>query len=306
MVVKVGNQNFDLLFDTGSSDLWIYSSLETSAERYGHPYYKPSSSAKLMKGYRWQIQYAGGNGGAGLVYADTASVGSLTANPMPIEAAQSNYGMSSQDPFSGIIGMGFHGGNTIIPVQQQTWFDRISTQLKQPLFTSKLPKGSNGVFDFGYIDKSKYTGNITYTPVNTANGYWGFTAGSYKVGNKAYSTKIGYSVLDTGTTLFYAPQQLVENYYKGYKVSFDSSNNLYYECSQSLPTLTINIGTGSITIPGSSMNIGQQLGNMCLSGMQVSDVGLSIFGDVFLQNVFVVWNHATGTTSPQLGFATPK
>ena len=32
-------------------------------------------------------------------------------------------------------------------------------------------------YDFGYIDSSKYSGQIYYTPVNNANGFWQFTAG---------------------------------------------------------------------------------------------------------------------------------
>jgi Eukaryotic aspartyl protease len=43
-----------------------------------------------------------------------------------------------------------------------------------------------GTYDFGTIDSSKYTGSITYTNVNTANGFWEFTGSGYAVGTGAF------------------------------------------------------------------------------------------------------------------------
>lgn len=72
--VTVGSTTLNLDFDTGSADLWVYSSELPASERAGHSYYTVSSS-KVLSGDRWSIQYADGSGAAGNVYADTVVIG---------------------------------------------------------------------------------------------------------------------------------------------------------------------------------------------------------------------------------------
>jgi hypothetical protein len=67
--VTIGSQTFHLDFDTGSSDLWVYSSLQPSSQLSGHTYYKVDSS-KAKSGYTWRISYGDGSGANGKVYAD--------------------------------------------------------------------------------------------------------------------------------------------------------------------------------------------------------------------------------------------
>lgn len=42
-----------------------------------------------------------------------------------------------------------------------------------------------GTYDFGYIDNSKFQGELTYTDVDSSQGFWMFTADGYGVGNGA-------------------------------------------------------------------------------------------------------------------------
>lgn len=72
--VSVGGTTLMLDFDTGSADLWVYSSELPSSERSGHAYYTVSSSKKLS-GEKWSITYGDGSGASGDVYADTVVIG---------------------------------------------------------------------------------------------------------------------------------------------------------------------------------------------------------------------------------------
>lgn len=154
-----------------------------------------------------------------------------------------------------------------------------------------------------YIDSSKYTGSITYVPVNTANGFWEFTAGGYAVSTANVSGSIGNAIADTGTTLMYLPTAAVKAYYA--KVSGATYNNAQggytFSCSATLPSFTVAIGGASYVVPGSYINYAPVSGNTCFGGIQENTgIGFSILGDVFLKSVFAVFD---STSSPQIGFA---
>jgi aspergillopepsin I len=55
--------------------------------------------------------------------------------------------------------------------------------LDSPLFAVTLKYHAPGTYDFGYIDNSKYKGQLTYTDVDSSQGFWMFTADGYGVGN---------------------------------------------------------------------------------------------------------------------------
>lgn len=81
------------------------------------------------------------------------------------------------------------------------------------MFTVDLKYHAPGSYDFGVIDPSKYTGPITYVPVNSTRGFWGFTGSGYAVGSGTFSPLCIHAIVDTGTTLIYAPQAVVAAYW---------------------------------------------------------------------------------------------
>jgi len=69
----------NLDFDTGSSDLWVFSTLQASSQTTGHKLYNPNdSTAKVKSGYTWEISYGDGSSASGKVYADVVKVGPVT------------------------------------------------------------------------------------------------------------------------------------------------------------------------------------------------------------------------------------
>ena len=74
--VSVGGTTLNLDFDTGSSDLWVFSSELPASERAGHSIYTVNS-AKIESGETWNINYGDGSGARGNVYADTVVIGTL-------------------------------------------------------------------------------------------------------------------------------------------------------------------------------------------------------------------------------------
>ena len=53
-----------------------------------------------------------------------------------------------------------------------------------------LKHGAPGTYDFGYIDSDKYTGTLAYADVDDSDGFWSFTADSYKIGTGAAGKSI--------------------------------------------------------------------------------------------------------------------
>ena len=139
------------------------------------------------------------------------------------------------------------------PVKQQTFFDNAKSSLSAPLFTVDLKKAAPGSYSFGFIDNSKYTGQITYVPVNARNGFWEFTSNGYAVNGGAFASTSIDAIADTGTTLLYLPDAVVSAYYARVpSASYSSTQGGYiFPCGTSLPSITLGISNYKAVIPGS-------------------------------------------------------
>lgn len=304
--VTVGNNNLMLSFDTGSADLWAFSNLTPKKQAKGHTVYDTSSGTKL-DGYTWKIKYGDGSGAKGLVYSDKVVVGSVTATSQAVEAATSvSSSFAANVESDGVVGLAFSKVNTVQPVPQNTFFDTVKPTLSQQLFTADLKKGAPGQYTFGYIDDTAYTGNITYIPVNTANGLWQFTAGGYSLGNDSTSGSIGSAIADTGTTLMYLPSKIAKAYYATVPGAQYNTTQAGYTlpCDATPPDFNVEIGGTIFTVPGSYIIYAPLTsgGTSCFGSIQSNKgIGLNIFGDVFLKSVYAVFDSTQD--SPRLGFA---
>jgi hypothetical protein len=240
------------------------------------------------------------------VYADKVVVGGVTATSQAVEAATSVSSQFSQDKDDdGLLGLAFSSINTVQPQAQKTFFDTVKPSLASPLFAVSLKYHAPGTYDFGYIDSSKYTGDITYVNVDSSQGFWEFTASGYSVGSgSTVSTSIDV-IADTGTTLVYLPTTVVSAYYKQVSgAKYDSNYGGYvFSCSATLPDFSIVIGGKKQTIPGKYINYAPATQSTCFGGIQRNTgIGLSILGDIFLKSKYVVHEAADGST-PRIGFA---
>lgn len=94
--------------------------------------------------------------------------------------------------------------------------------------TTSQPNG-NGAINFGGVDSSKYSGEITYAPItksSPASRYWGYdssvTYGSS--GTEIFSNLPG--ILDTGTTLVLVASDSFETYKNVTGATLDSATGL--------------------------------------------------------------------------------
>jgi Eukaryotic aspartyl protease len=192
--VIIGNQTLTLDFDTGSSDLWVFSTKLTKKTIGQHAAFDPdqSSTFSLLPGATWMISYGDGSGAAGIVGTDTVNIGGATATRQAVELATALSSSFVQDTNNdGLVGLAFSSLNTVQPTPQTTFFDTIMSQLAQPLFSVDLKNDATGTYTFGAIDATAYTGTLKTVPIDNSNGFWQFASPSFQVGNTKVSNANG-------------------------------------------------------------------------------------------------------------------
>ncbi|MBE7181652.1 MAG: hypothetical protein INR71_10685, partial [Terriglobus roseus] len=129
-----------------------------------------------------------------------------------------------------------------------TFFDTVKADLDQPLFCADLKKGEPGSYDFGYIDDSKYTGDLDYTPADSSQGFWSFTADSYSIGGSDSGSSLT-GIADTGTTLILTDDSVVSDYYAQVDGSKNDSQQGGYTfpCDATLPDFALIINGNAHT-----------------------------------------------------------
>ncbi|NXN45137.1 PEPC protein, partial [Rhinoptilus africanus] len=135
--ISIGSppQNFLVLFDTGSSNLWVPSIYCQTPACYNHAKFKPSESSTFVSnGHSYSISYGSGKLEVVLGY-DTLRIQTITVK-------QQEFGLSKNEPtqpfyyadFDGILGMAYPSlavGGTPTALQGMLQQD----QLTQPIFS---------------------------------------------------------------------------------------------------------------------------------------------------------------------------
>ena len=184
-------------------------------------------------------------------------VGGTTVTRQAVEAAETISAQFQSDTANdGLLGLAFDSINTASPNKVATFFQNAMPGLDAPVFTANLKKGEPGNYNFGYIDSTEYSGDITYVPVSTANGFWEFAGNGYAVGSGAFVSSSIDAIADTGTTLLYLPDAAVSAYYAKVPGAFNSPTvgGYVFPCSATLPSITLGIGAYRAVVPGSYIN----------------------------------------------------
>ncbi|KAK3382059.1 aspartic peptidase domain-containing protein [Lasiosphaeria ovina] len=298
----------NLNLDTGSSDLWVFSSELPPSEINGQTVYDPtkSTSAKKLEGATWEIEYGDGSSSEGDVYIDSVAIGDLTVTAQAVQAAKNVSAEFTADTHDdGLLGLAFNTINTVQPTRQKTFYDNAQSILDAPVFTADLKDDAPGHYNFGYIDSSAYTGNISYLPVDSSQGFWMFTSPGYAISKGGYKITEMKGIADTGTTLLLLPTSVVLAYYKQVDgARYEGTQGGYiFACSATLPDFVFAVGNNArITVPGKYINYAptDSSGTTCFGGIQKDiGIGFSIFGDVALKAAFVVFDGP----NQQLGWA---
>lgn len=300
-------QNFEVIFDTGSSNLWIPASNCTDCG--SKPKYDATkSSSYVANGTAFNIRYGSGPV-SGFVSQDDVTVGGLTVKNQLFAEVTDVAGLGlafSVGKFDGIMGMAFQ--TISVDDMPPVFKDMVAQKLvDEPVFGVFLSatSGTPGELTLGGTDSSHYSGELTYVPLSS-DTYWEVKLGGMTVNGKSV-TNVQKAILDTGTSLLAGPTAEVKKIAAavGAKPFFLNPNEYTIDCSKisSLPDIVVTLAGKQYTLTGKDYTINVE--NVeCLFGMTGIDVPapagpLWILGDVFIRKYYTVFDYG----QQRLGFA---
>ncbi|TXG55390.1 hypothetical protein EZV62_020646 [Acer yangbiense] len=209
------SQTFTVIFDTGSSNLWVPSAkCYFSVACYFHSKYKSSQSTTYNKnGTSAAIQY--GTGAiSGFFSQDSVKVGDLVVkNQDFIEATKEASITFLAAKFDGILGLGFQeiSVGKAVPV----WYNMVNQGLvNEPVFSFWLNRDTEGdeggELVFGGVVSDHFKGEHTYVPV-TQKGYWQFEMADVLIDGETtgYCSDGCKAIADSGTSLLAGPTTVI-------------------------------------------------------------------------------------------------
>jgi cathepsin D len=303
-------QDFLVIYDTGSSNLWVPSS---KCDNCVHKrYYSSESSTYIANGTSFSIQYGSG-ALTGFLSEDDVTLGGLTIEDQTFAEATNEPGLQwLVAKFDGICGMAFQSisvDDVVTPFQ-----NLISQQLLDaPVFgvyLSSTSGDSTSELLLGGINSAHYTGSIVYESL-ISETYWEIGLAGITLAGKSVTTA-RKGVVDTGTSIFAGPTAEVAAIAKmvGATPVGTSPPEYTIDCTKvpSLPDLVFAMADSglSYTFTGKDyVDVVTQGGEtMCLFGFTGIDIPapygpLWILGDLFIQKYYAVFDYG----NEQVGFA---
>jgi hypothetical protein len=304
--ISVGTppQHFNVIYDTGSSNLWVPSSSCTNCGSSKSRYYSSKSSTYKKNGTIFDILYGSGPV-SGFESQDSVEVGSITVPNYIFAEVQDVSGLGqsySGSPFDGICGLAFQkiSQNGVPPV-----FVSMANEglIAEPVFAFYLTgtPGTAGELDFGGADTNHYSGSLQYVPLAYAD-YWRIALNGINIGGTQINTGASTGIIDSGTSLIVGTTVGVSNFAKAMGATYNS-NGFYMmkSCSQTTPSAKIQFNGFTAELTPQDMKL-QITSSTCALAIEPSDEPLWIFGDVLMRKYYTVFDYG----KKRIGFALAK
>ncbi|KAG2368809.1 aspartic peptidase domain-containing protein [Suillus spraguei] len=303
-----------LIVDTGSSNTWVGADTKYVV-----------TSTSVDTGDAVEVTYGSGSF-SGTEYLDTVTLGTgLTITKQSIGVAATSTGFDGVD---GIVGIGpliltegtltDYPDTTIPTVTENLYTEGTIAEIVvgvsfEPTTTDS---DANGELTFGGTDDTKYTGDLTYTPLTTtepASYYWGINE-SITYGTTTILAETA-GIVDTGTTLILIATNAYSKYITATGATEDETTGLLRITTakyDDLEDLNFNVGSETYALTPNGQIWPRSL-NTYIGGVTddiylvVNSIGTPsgegldfINGYTFLERFYAVFD----TTHSQVGFAT--
>ncbi|XP_066969087.1 lysosomal aspartic protease-like, partial [Macrobrachium rosenbergii] len=306
-------QYFDVIFDTGSSNLWVPSEqcfILSLACRTHNRYDSTKTSTYKPNGTDFHIQYGSG-ALSGFLSSDSVTVGTTTVVDQTFAEATHEPGLAFvAGKFDGIMGMAF---TDISVMGIPTVFDTMIDQgvVDEPVFSfflnHDLTGEVGGELVLGGSDPAHYEGEFHYVPVSRV-GYWQLTTDAIKVGGvtKEFCNPCE-SIVDTGTSLIAGPKADVKSIMHDLGAFPIIAGEYIINCNkvESMPIVSFTLGGRDFELTGPELvieNVDEATGKRtCIVGILGIDLGVDlwILGDPFIARYYTEFD----VGNKRMGFA---
>lgn len=324
-----------VVFDTGSTNLWVASVLcqnfpctgDKARKFYDpkksvtqEPYIRPGRSSK-------DIDIIFGTGELrGPLHVDTYRVGPMVVKRQPFAMIREMTGsVFSSFPFEGILGLGFRslsfGGI-------EPFFERVIDQklLRSNEFAFFLNADASqpSAILWGGVDKSLYEGPIRMFPVAQAH-YWALELVDFRIGNTSLGVtsegkqKVKRLIVDSGTTYFTAPSSIYSKVVR--RLEPTACAHVEQQTHRYAPLVFVLKSASGKTFDLEVTQETYMLGDGSQGDGEANDVGrcrpafmrldvsprygpAMILGEVFMRSFFTVFSRGSGKVKEaKIGFA---
>ncbi|KAM7082400.1 LOW QUALITY PROTEIN: pepsin B-like [Ciconia maguari] len=300
-------QNFLVLFDTGSANLWVPSTYCQTPACEDHARFNSSLSSTFSGiGVTYTLSYGFGDLSVTLGY-DTVTIQNIVIR-------NQEFGLSLDEPsrpfyyleFDGILGMAYPGiGISSYNTLMQNMLHQ--GQLAELIFSfyySRNSTYSGGEVILGGVDPQLYSGEVLWAPV-VQELYWKISIEEFSIGLSAtgWCSQGCHGIADTGTFLLTVPGQFMSAFLQALGAE-ESDYGFIVNCSNvpSMPTLYFAISGAHLPLPPSVYVLNNN--GVCTVGVESTYVSsasgpLWILGNVFLRQYYSIFDMANN----RVGFA---
>ncbi|KAL7486110.1 hypothetical protein ACHAW6_012283 [Cyclotella cf. meneghiniana] len=303
--IKIGtpSQKFTVVFDTGSSNLWVP---KVDCQNCGYwfinggknKFDNSKSSSYQADGSDFHIQYGSGDV-KGYFSVDTVTLADdIVVQNQKFAEVQNAGGLGVgyiMGKFDGILGLGFEG---LSLGGAATVFKNAIDQglVNMPVFAFALGDEADGELTIGGYDDSKFQGDITWIPLSEPK-YWQISIDSITLGG--YSSGPTSGIVDSGTSLITGPSLQIMQIASKVGAMPNLLGQYSIDCARvpSLPDLEFNINGKVWKVPGKDLVI--ESGGMCVFAMMGMDIPANegenmpawILGDVFMRKFYTIFDY---------------
>jgi hypothetical protein len=296
-------QSIKVIFDTGSSNLWVPN---TNKFLQSHNLYKHGKSSTYHRnGTEFRIRYGSGPV-SGQFSRDNVKIGEFILNDYNFAEVDDTSGLGAAyyiGKFDGILGLGW---DSIVVGGGSSPFGALvaSGQLEKPEFAFYLGDFEVGELILGGTDSNHYTGDFTKIPL-LSETYWevgldqvnviGTTAAGSDSSSSLSLTSTNRAIVDSGTSLLAGPTAEVRQIARAVGAIPMIMGEYAFDCTKisSAPKIEFILGGKKFSLEASEYVIKEQ--GVCLFGMMGIDIPkpngpLWILGDVFMRKWYTVFD----------------
>lgn len=287
----------------------------------------------------FNITYADGSTAVGEYASDTLTIGSATLKDFQFGIGFTSNSAGMCDPrgpltlrqwkadisicAEAVLGIGYPSNEVQVGVSAGSAYANLpKAMVNKGLIKSNAYSlwlndldASTGSILFGGVNTEKYHGSLETLPIQkVGNGYSEFVIAltgvtlSNSSGTTNYNTNAlpAAVLLDSGSSLTYLPDVIVEDLFNDLQVSYDPSSGIgYLPCSHSSQNVNVSYTFSSPTINVALSELLLDVGDYfftngqraCAFGIVGAGSSMSVLGDTFLRSAYVVYDLANNEIS---------